>query len=70
MKRLALIAAAFAVTACNNAAKEKARMDSIAADSTAKAMAAQMAADSARKADSVAAAMKAAASKPKTGTKR
>ncbi len=68
MKRIALVAAMIAVSACNNAAKEKARMDSVAADSTAKAAAAaaevQRVADSTKAADSV----KAAASKTKTKT--
>ena len=72
MKRFAFVAAMVAMTACNNAAKEKARMDSIAADSTAKAAAAaaelQRVADSTKTADSV----KAVATKTKTkaATKR
>ncbi len=71
MKRFAFVAAMVAMTACNNAAKEKARMDSIAADSTAKAAAAaaelQRVADSTKTADSV----KAAATKTKApGTKK
>lgn len=44
MKRMALVAAVLAVAACNSAAREKARQDSIAA---------AMAADSARVADSM-----------------
>lgn len=70
MKRIALVAAMIAASACNNAAKEQARLDSIAADSTAKAAAAEMqrVADSTKAADSI----KAAASKTKAkapGTK-
>jgi hypothetical protein len=69
MKRFAMIAAVLAVTACNSAAKEQARLDSIKADSTARAAAAaaeaQRVADSTKKADSI----KAAASKSKTKTR-
>lgn len=71
MKRIALVVAAiFAVSACSNAAKEKATADSIeaarVADSTKMAMD-KMAAD--KMAADKAAAAKKAASKSKTGSK-
>ena len=73
MKRFAFVAAMVAMTACNNAAKEKARMDSIVADSTAKAAAAaaemMRVADSTKAADAAkAAAMKMKAKAPTKGT--
>ena len=57
MKRIALVAAIFALSACSNAARDKAMADSIAAAAAADSAAmAAAAADSVRKADSTKAA--------------